>query len=69
MPRSWRSHIADEVRATSRMKPKWEQCYCSDCEQDSTRHIGGELHGRCTECGSGRTITNEILKEEEEKAK
>jgi hypothetical protein len=31
MPRSWRSQIADEVRATSMMKPK--AIFCPNCQK------------------------------------
>lgn len=59
MARSWRSQIADEVRATSRMKPKWtleelrregrdipahEHDYCDGC----TRYGGPDC--RCGDC-------------------
>ena len=42
MPRSWRSQIADEVRACSMMKPKcrFEECECTKVQQDESCPVG-----------------------------
>lgn len=59
MARSWRSQIADEVRATSLMTPKWNPCFCTDCEVETVAWASGENKGRCADCGSGRTVPRE----------
>jgi hypothetical protein len=43
--------LADNPR-----KPKYVECFCTECDRSSLMWLGGQHDGRCTACGSGRTI-------------
>ena len=57
MPRTWRSQIADEVRATSNMKPKVE-FVCPVCQRGNNAWMRCDHPGCC----DGRNLVEKEVK-------